>query len=135
MSAYLNKAHNNVATAEFLLDNGLPLTSAHPAYYSAFLLMKHVLAHFCSQSYERQDEISKNKDSHKVISNLALPYMARWDSETGNDYLVWYNKLKMMRNKADYKPEDIEDSLLRSNLDVAKNFIKNAESYIITANK
>lgn len=135
MSAYLNKSHNNVATAELLLDNGLPLTSAHPAYYSAFLLMKYVLAHFCSQSYEKQDEISKNKDSHKVISNLALPFMARQDAETGSDYLYWYNKLKMMRNKADYKPEDIENSLLRSNLTAAKDFIKSAELHIITANK
>ena len=99
MPAFLNKAHNNVSTAELLIDNGLPLTSAHPAYYSAFLLMKHLLANFCSQSYEKQDEITKGKDSHKVISRLALPFMARQDTETGSDYMVWYNKLKMMRKR------------------------------------
>lgn len=135
MPAFLKKSRNNITTAELLIDNGLPVTSAHPAYYSVFLLMKYLLAHFGSHSYDKQEDISKNKDSHKVISNLALPFMATQDAETGNDYLYWYNKLKMMRNKADYKPIDIEDSLLKTNLNAAKDFIQNAESHFITASK
>ena len=61
--------------------------------------------------------------------------MATQDAETGNDYLYWYNKLKMMRNKADYKPVDIEDSLLKTNLTAAKDFIQKAELHFITTNK
>ena len=135
MPAFLKKSINNITTAELLIDTGLSVTSAHPAYYSVFLLMKYLLAHFGSHSYDKQEKIAKNKDSHNVISNLALLFMVAQDAETGNDYLYWYNKLKMMRNKADYKPVDIEDSLLRTNLTAAKDFIQKAESHFIKANK
>jgi len=135
MPAYKNKAQNNIVTAEILLDNGLPLSSAHPAYYSSFLLMKFLLAHCFSVSYAQQETLTKNKDSHKLLSNMALPTMAAQDTETGNDYLVWYNKLKMMRRKADYKPVEIEDSLLRDNLTTAKNFMKSVDTHFISVKK
>jgi uncharacterized protein (UPF0332 family) len=135
MPAYKNKAQNNIVTAEILLDNGLPLSSAHPAYYSSFLLMKFLLAHCFSVSYAQQETLTKNKDSHKILSNMALPTMAAQDTETGNDYLVWYNKLKMMRRKADYKPVEIEDSLLRDNLTTAKNFMKSVDTHFISVKK
>lgn len=135
MPAFLKKAQNNIATAELLIDNGLPLTSAHPAYYSSFLLMKYLLAHFFSVSYAQQEEMTKNKDSHKMLANKALPCMAIQDTETGNDYLVWYNKLKMLRRKADYKPVDIEDSLLTENLTTAKDFMKSVDSHFISVKK
>ena len=135
MPAYKNKAQNNIVTAEILLDNGLPLSSAHPAYYSSFLLMKFLLAHCFSVSYAQQETLTKNKDSHKILSNMALLTMAAQDAETGNDYLVWYNKLKMMRRKADYKPVEIEDSLLRDNLTTAKNFMKSVDTHFISVKK
>lgn len=135
MPAYKNKAQNNIVTAEILLDNGLPLSSAHPAYYSSFLLMKFLLAHCFSVSYAQQETLTKNKDSHKILSNMALPTMAAQDTETGNDYLVWYNKLKMMRRKADYKPVEIQDSLLRDNLTTAKNFMKSVDTHFISVKK
>lgn len=135
MPEYKNKAQNNIVTAEILLDNGLPLSSAHPAYYSSFLLMKFLLAHCFSVSYAQQETLTKNKDSHKILSNMALPTMAAQDTETGNDYLVWYNKLKMMRRKADYKPVGIEDSLLRDNLTTAKNFMKSVDTHFISVKK
>ena len=135
MPAYKNKAQNNIVTAEILLDNGLPLSSAHPAYYSSFLLMKFMLSHCFSVSYAQQETLTKDKDSHKILSNMALPTMAVQDAETGNDYLVWYNKLKMMRRKADYKPVEIEDSLLRDNLTTAKNFMKSVDTHFISVKK
>lgn len=135
MPAYKNKAQNNIVTAEILLDNGLPLSSAHPAYYSSFLLMKFLLAHCFSVSYAQQETLTKNKDSHKILSNMVLPTMAAQDAETGNDYLVWYNKLKMMRRKADYKPVEIEDSLLKDNLTTAKNFMKSVDTHFISVKK
>ena len=135
MPVYKNKAQNNIVTAEILLDNGLPLSSAHPAYYSSFLLMKFLLAHCFSVSYAQQETLTKNKDSHKILSNMALPTMAAQDTETGNDYLVWYNKLKMMRRKADYKPVEVEDSLLRDNLTTAKNFMKSVDTHFISVKK
>ena len=135
MPAYKNKAQNNIVTAEILLDNGLPLSSAHPAYYSSFLLMKFLLSHCFSVSYAQQETLTKDKDSHKILSNMALPTMAVQDAETGNDYLVWYNKLKMMRRKADYKPVEIEDSLLRDNLTTAKNFMKSVDTHFISVKK
>jgi uncharacterized protein (UPF0332 family) len=135
MPAYKNKAQNNIVTAEILLDNGLPLSSAHPAYYSSFLLMKFLLSHCFSVSYAQQETLTKDKDSHKILSNMALPTMAAQDAETGNDYLVWYNKLKMMRRKADYKPVEIEDSLLRDNLTTAKNFMKSVDTHFISVKK
>ena len=135
MPAYKNKAQNNIVTAEILLDNGLLLSSAHPAYYSSFLLMKYLLAHYFSVDYAQQEALTKNKDSHKILSNLALPTMAAKDAETGNDYLVWYNKLKMMRRKADYKPVEIEDSQIRDNLTTAKSFMKSVDMHFISVKK
>ena len=66
---------------------------------------------------------------------MVLPTMAAQDAETGNDYLVWYNKLKMMRRKADYKPVEIEDSLLKDNLTTAKNFMKSVDTHFISVKK
>jgi uncharacterized protein (UPF0332 family) len=132
MPVYINKAQNNIITAEALLDNGLPLSSAHPAYYSSFLLMKYLLAHCFSVGYAEQKTLTKDKDSHYILSKIALPAMVAQDAETGNDYLVWYNKLKMMRKKADYKPVEIEDSLLRENLTIAKNFMKSVDTHFLS---
>ena len=123
MAAFLNKARNNICVANILVESNLHISSAHPAYYSSFLMLKYILAHFDSISYTKQGELTKDKESHNVLSGLALPFLVDKDKIHGNDYLVWYNKLKMMRNKADYKPENIEDSLLEKNLEYAKEFI------------
>ena len=128
MSAFLQKARNNVATAELLIDNDLSASSAHPAYYSAFLLMKYVLAHFCGKDYAMQDQETDNKDSHIILSGLALPFMVKQDVKVGNDYFVWYNKLKKMRKQADYTPQIIGKEKLKENLIVAKQFMLSVES-------
>ncbi len=133
MPAYLKKAHDNVKVAEFLVDNGLFKSSAHPAYYSAFLSIKYILAHSENIDYEAQDAMTSGKDSHNVLKNLALPIMAKKDPVTSNDYLVWYNKLKKMRKLADYKNDEIPDEDLIANLDVAKVFMQHVDSYIKTA--
>lgn len=124
MASYLQKAKNDIVVAELLINNGLHKPSAHPAYYSAFLALKYVLAHFYSIDYAQQDVMTSQKDSHKILSNKALPFMVKDDGGTGNDYFVWYNKLQMMRRQADYKPDAIEDSLLKENLNTAKEFMR-----------
>ena len=129
MPGYLKKAHNNIVVAEMLVTEGLFNSSAHPAYYSAFLSLKFVLAHFCSIDYKRQDVMSRGKDSHKILSEKALPFMVEYDSVTRNDYLVWYNKLNKMRKSADYKPDDIKNELLVENLNIAKLFMQHVDSY------
>lgn len=129
MPAFLKKAQNNIATAELLMDNGLPVTSAHPAYYSVFLLMKYLLARFGSLSYRDQEVLIDRKDSHGVLSKEALKLLAANDAITRNDYFVWYNKLKKMRKQADYTPHVIEEWELKDNLDTAKTFIKSADSH------
>lgn len=128
MSAFLQKARNNVVTAEFLIDHDLSVSSAHPAYYSAFLLMKYVLAHFCGKDYAMQDQETIGKDSHLIISEFALPFMVKQDVKTGNDYFVWYNKLKKMRKQADYNSQMIEKEKLTENLMVAKQFMLSIET-------
>lgn len=133
MPAFLNKAHNNVSTAELLLDNGLPLTSAHPAYYSVFLLLKYVLAHFCSIDYVKQDELTSGQGSHREIADRALPYLIANDAEVANDYKVWYNKLEMTRRKADYRPVELKESQIRDVLNAAKSFKENVEKHFINA--
>ena len=129
MPGYLKKAHNNIEVAEILIKEALFKSSAHPAYYSAFLSIKYVLAHFCSIDYDAQDAMTCKKDSHIILSGIALPFMAENDSVTNNDYLVWYNKLKKMRKLADYRPDEIRDDLLVANLDVAKLFLQHIDLY------
>ena len=133
MPAYLQKAHNNIVTAEVLFNNGLTKSSAHPAYYSAFLSIKYVLAYFCSVAYEQQDIMSHDADSHNRLSSIALPEMIKLDATTGRDYLVWYNKLKKMRRLADYKPDPIADSMLQDNLIAAKNFFNCVKTHFLIA--
>lgn len=123
MPAFLNKAQNNIIVAELLLNKNLHSTSAHPAYYSVYLLMKYILAHYMSTSYAAQDDLARSKDSHKVVSQIVLPYLKNVDPKTGNDYFVWYNNLKMMRRKADYRPASIDVMNLSENLDYAKAFM------------
>lgn len=129
MPAFLKKSRNNVTTAELLIGNGLPVTSAHPAYYSVYLLLKYMLAHFASISYSDQEALTSKKDSHGILSNEALKFLAANDAITRNDYFVWYNKLKKMRKQADYTPNVIEEWELKDNLDIAKMFIKTADSH------
>lgn len=133
MSAYLNKAHNNVDTAKLLVDNDCLNSSAHPAYYSAFLYLKYVLAHHKDLDYGAQDAMTKGKDSHNTISNIALPFMAQKDTATGSDYLVWYNKLKKMRKRADYVPESISADYLKDNLAFAVEFMNHVEAFFKVA--
>ena len=80
MPAFLKKSRNNVTTAELLIGNGLPVTSAHPAYYSVFLLLKYMLAHFASISYSDQEALTSKKDSHGILSNEALKFLAANDA-------------------------------------------------------
>lgn len=129
MPAFLKKSRNNVTTAELLINNGLPVTSAHPAYYSVFLLMKYLLARFGLISYSDQEVLTNGKDSHGVLSREALKLLAANDAITRNDYFVWYNKLKKMRKQADYTPQVLEEWELKDNLDTAKTFIKSADSH------
>lgn len=129
MPAFLKKSQNNVTTAELLINKGLPATSAHPAYYSVFLLMKYLLAHFGPISYSDQEVLTNGKDSHGVLSKEALKFLSANDVITRNDYFVWYNKLKKMRKRADYTPGVIEEWELKDNLDIAKKFIKSADSH------
>lgn len=129
MAAYLKKARTNIKSAQILMGNGLPVSSAHPAYYSAFLLLKYVLAHFGSINYTQQDALTNSKDSHTAISNRALPLVASKDPNAGNDYFERYNKLKMIRKKADYKPVEMKKLLLQENLKDAEAFLSGIESH------
>jgi uncharacterized protein (UPF0332 family) len=129
MAAYLNKARTNIKSAQILMNKGLAIPSAHPAYYSAFLLLKYVLAHYGSINYTQQEALSNSKDSHTAISKRALPILVSRDPDAGNDYFERYNKLKMIRKKADYKPVEMKDILLQANLKDAEAFLSDFESH------
>lgn len=133
MPTYKSKAQSNIATAEILLENGLPLSSAHPAYYSVFLLLKYILAHYCSIDYIEQNKLASNQGSHREIADRALPYLVANDVEVASDYRVWYNKLEMIRRKADYRPVKLKETQIRDVLNVAKSFKDNVEKHFINA--
>ena len=128
MSAYLQKAHNNIVVAEMLFNNGQKYSSAHPAYYSAFLSVKYVLAHLLSIDYTKQEEMTQGQESHKAIFEPALKAMATSDTATGVNYYEWYNQLRKMRRLADYKPDSIEVADLQCNLNMAKSFLNKVDA-------
>lgn len=63
------KSEQNIQAANILSHNANQCyaASVHCAYYSCFQLSKYKLSDCFGVNYEKQDKLTDNKDSHKII--------------------------------------------------------------------
>ena len=109
---------------------GVEVTSAHFSYYSVFLLMKYLLHHYMGDCYENQEQETKGRDSHKILSDKVLLNLASSDVTNVNDYITFYNHLNNIRRKADYVNEPIPQAVLEKSKDNAQEFFdKSSQLY------
>lgn len=103
------KAEENLSAARLLIGGNMFSSSVHSSYYAGFQFSKHVLANFCGLSYERQEKESKGKDSNHYIEYKMADELDKKNHTYYTDYLYYYDKMKMLRKKADYSNKDISD--------------------------
>lgn len=112
------KSNENIEAANLLVNNRLFASSIHCAYYSCFQLSKYVLNYFCNCEYDNQD--TKDSDSHKYVINKLCDNLNNKNRFSKIDYLDNINRLRRLRNKADYTdsiitPNDAKIALQSAN--------------------
>lgn len=134
MPVYQEKAKKNYEAAAHLiaLDEGdnMCIPSAHMAYYSAFLITKYALAKSNTLSYDQQDQIAGGSTSHTAIFGAFMNKVLNIAPGDANDLMENFNKLKMLRQKADYKTDKSELTYIhmQKNVERAKDYYNNVAS-------
>lgn len=129
MAAILNKSNVNLSAADRLLVGTSKLPSAHLSYYSMFQRTKYILNHKLGYSYKEQDEVSKNKNSHTLLVKEFIQRLVALNVNDVNDLLVSLNSARMLRNRADYKPQSVTEDQLKAQNKTAHEFVKNASNF------
>lgn len=75
--------------------------SVHCAYYSSFQYTKYILSEYVGINYQQQQNVCRDKDSHKVIYGMMCDKLID-DIVASNIYQGHYKNLKRLRIKADY---------------------------------
>lgn len=117
------KSLENINVADLLIKHEMFAASVHCSYYSGFQLSKYVLSQYCDITYKKQDEESRGKDSHAFVKNETSNDLSQKNRFYSIDYESWYGKLKMLRKKADYSSEIIEDKDAKRAMEVAQKII------------
>ena len=134
MPVYQEKAKKNYEAAAHLiaLDGGdnMYIPSAHMAYYSAFLIIKHALAKSNTLTYDQQEQIAGGSTSHTAIFGAFMNEVRNIAPDDANDFMVNFNKLKMLRKIADYKTDKsrLTYILMHENVKRAKDYYNNVAS-------
>lgn len=123
MNSYIQKSKKNLAAADFLVRGELYEASAHSAYYSIFLLSIELLkSHFGIEYKEQKMLVDGSKSHQKFIKKFTECLISVPEFEP-NDFVQWFNQTKMLRNKADYKPEKLPQYIYENNVQYAHNFM------------
>lgn len=109
MSILREKSIENIDAANLLMVNKMFMASIHCFYYAVFQMSKYILANYCNIGYEEQEKNSKGIDSHHYVSST----MGNRLEELNKFYMVDYNRsysiLKMLRKKADYSMNIVDE--------------------------
>lgn len=124
MKTYLQKSLDNLKASDSLVNGTCDIASAHPAYYSLFLLTKYVLSARLGCTYVEQDVYKDDKDSHNKLQGLFFKKLASVPDFEINDYLVKFNTVRKLRRLADYKPDEIPHNHLENNNKEAHRFVE-----------
>lgn len=118
------KSKENLNAADLLIKNNLITSSVHCSYYAGFQYSKYVLANYCDIGYDVQEQQSKGKDSHFYVYNkMGEKIDNKGEHLNFIDYNRYYNKLKMLRKKADYSVNIIQGNEAIKAYDCANNLI------------
>jgi hypothetical protein len=109
---------------------GMYSASIHCAYYSCFLLVKHILCHKCYISYASQN--NQNAGSHLYIIKLILDdLLAKGEDDAYDIFDTNISELKRLRRIADYEnslisPDESREALVIADetLDILKDVYK-----------
>lgn len=106
----VTKSRNNILAAKRILDANNPsisFASIHCSYYAVFQYMKYLLANLTHGAipYDKQDEICREKDSHKTILDEIRKQLPGGNSRQERNLIEAIRALKTFRKKADYTQE------------------------------
>lgn len=125
MSNCRMKSEENLSAAALLIRNNCNTSSVHCSYYAGFQYSKYVLANYCNINYEDQEQQSKGRDSHFfVCQQIGKNIDNKGKHLNFIDYNRYYNKLKMLRKKADYSENIINSDEATKALIYANDLIK-----------
>lgn len=103
----VTKSQNNILAAKRILDANDPsisFASIHCSYYAVFQYMKYLLANLTHGAipYDKQDEICREKDSHKIILEEIRNQLPGRNLKKERNLIEAIRALKTFRKKADY---------------------------------
>jgi uncharacterized protein (UPF0332 family) len=124
MSPYIQKSKDNLDAANGLVDGVWYEASAHSAYYSIYLLSKELLNLRFGVGYEEQKRLVNGSKSHQKFINKFTKCLNTVPNFEPNDFVLWFHQTNMLRNKADYKPEKLRQSICKVNVKLARDFAK-----------
>lgn len=106
----LRKSNYKMDVAQMMVDKGFYAPSVHSSYYSALLLVKHILCNSLLISYSTQKVNSNGKDSHKYMMECLRNDLHKKSAQDENRFLMRFNALRKNRRKADYLVDSINKS-------------------------
>ncbi len=124
MSPYIQKSKDNLAAADCLVDGDLYEASAHSAYYSIYFLSEELLSSCFGIGHDEQKSLVNGPKSHQKFIKKFTECLNTISNFEPNDFVQWFNQTNMLRNKADYKPEQLPQKSYGTNVQFAHDFAK-----------
>lgn len=122
MSPYIQKSKDNLAAADCLVGSDWYEASAHSAYYSIFLLSKELLNLRFGIGHEEQKSLVNGPKSHQKFIKKFTECLNEIPNFEPNDFVQWFSQTNMLRNKADYKPKALPQTVFENNVKLAHDF-------------
>jgi uncharacterized protein (UPF0332 family) len=115
--AFLTKAQENLAVAEWAYTNGHYNATANRTYYAAFQAAVATLAHFGLL-------LKTGRVEHRTIQNAFATELIHRRKLFPNHLKSVLPTLQEARDEADYEPQSLSKSLATKQLRMAREFIK-----------
>lgn len=124
MSPYIQKSTDNLAAADYLVGGNWYEASAHSAYYSIYFLSKELLSSRFGIGHDEQKKLVNGPLSHQKLIKIFTECLSKVPDLEPNNFVQWFHKTNMLRNKADYKPVKLSKHIYEENVKDACDFAK-----------
>lgn len=131
MSNFHNKSEMLKCSAELLHDNYYYPAVAHSAYYSCFLLLKHIWKYKMNKTQEElETRCSKGKvGSHEFLINEIGKYIKNNSNEEYRIFNTGIIQLKKLRISADYDDSVFDSSKSSKCIQLSKDILPILKKY------